>query len=113
MFSMDVSTLQDMIGFLNAATGWDCDVAELDETGERIANLRQIFNIREGHIPHLRSFPEIVRHNPDAGGGPLANVEVDYETAGRDWMREMRWDLTTGEPDPLRLKDLGIEEYAL
>lgn len=113
MFSMDVSTLQDMIGFLNAATGWDCDVAELDETGERIANLRQIFNIREGHIPHLRSFPEIVRHNPDAGGGPLANVEVDYETAGRDWMREMRWDLTTGEPDPMRLKELGIEEYAL
>lgn len=113
LFTMDVSSINDMIGFLNAATGWDCSIEELGKTGERIANLRHIFNLREGQPPHMRQVPDIVRVNPYAKTGPLAGIQVDYKTAGYDWMKEMQWDLETGKPDRNRLRELGIEEYAV
>jgi aldehyde:ferredoxin oxidoreductase len=113
LFTMDVSSINDIIGFLNAATGWNCSIEELEKTGERIANLRHIFNLREGQLPHLRHIPDVIRSNPNAKTPPLAGLRVDFETAGHDWMNEMKWDLSTGKPDRNRLRDLGIEEYAV
>ena len=44
----DVSVLLE---FINAITGWDMTLDELLTVGERIGNLRQAFNIREGLNP--------------------------------------------------------------
>jgi len=33
---------------LSKVTGWDCSSAELERTGERIHNLKKLFNMREG-----------------------------------------------------------------
>ena len=37
-----------LLEFLNAVTGWHMDVKEAFESGARIQNLRQCFNVREG-----------------------------------------------------------------
>ncbi|GAI58972.1 unnamed protein product, partial [marine sediment metagenome] len=44
--------------FMSAVTGWDMTMGELLKTGERISNLRQAFNIREGLNPLQFKVPD-------------------------------------------------------
>jgi aldehyde:ferredoxin oxidoreductase len=48
-------------GFMALVTGWDRSLEELARTGERIANMRHVFTLREGDNPLQRSVhPRIV-----------------------------------------------------
>jgi len=64
-------------GFMNAVTGWQRSMDEMLKAGERIANIRHVFNLREG-INELewRVHPRITGRPPQKEG-PLAEVSVD------------------------------------
>lgn len=98
--------------FMTAVTGWEFDKEEARNAGERIANMRHAFNLREGHNPRAWEYPGIMIGDPPLGVGPLANVTVDIETLEREWLEGYHWDLETTEPDPEHLKDLAIPELA-
>lgn len=98
--------------FLNAVTGWDVDTAELLLTGERIANVRQAFNIREGINPVLNELSGRLIGRPPHNQGPLAGVTVDAEGMEREYLKAMDWDVNTGKPGEKKLTELGLEDVA-
>jgi aldehyde:ferredoxin oxidoreductase len=98
--------------FMKAVTGWECDQVEAQKAGERIANIRHAFNLREGHNPRAWAYPGVMIGDPPIGVGPLAEVTVDLETLEREWLEAYHWDADTTKPDPEHLKNIGIPELA-
>jgi len=98
--------------FINAVTGWETTTDELLKTGERIANLRQAFNIREGLNPLQFRVPGRVLGKPVQKAGPLAGVTVDEKTMVKEYLVAMDWDPKTTKPSKRKLLELGLEDVA-
>ena len=105
----DVATLTN---FMRAVTGWDITTEELVTTGERIAAMRQAFNIREGLSQRERSLASRLYGQPPHPAGPLAGVTVDVYRNVREYLKLMKWDTETGMPDARRLEELGLADVA-
>jgi aldehyde:ferredoxin oxidoreductase len=101
-----------LVEFINAITGWDMTLEELLTTGERIGNLRQAFNIREGLNPLEYVVSGRLEGRPPLETGPLAGITRDQETINREWLEAMDWDLETTRPTDEKLKSLGLEDVA-
>lgn len=99
-----------LIELLNAATGWDLDVAEALETGWRIQTLRQCFNLREGVRAADVRLPARLQGIPPQASGPLAGVTIDIDALAADFRAAMGWDAKTGAPAPETLERLGLRE---
>ncbi len=98
--------------FIHCVTGWDIDFDELILIGERIANVQQAFNIREGLNPLEFHVPDRVYKTPPPDRGPLVGRGCDIELLVRDWYTEMDWDLQSGKPGRQKLEQLGLEDVA-
>ncbi len=98
--------------FLRSVTGWDVDTPELVRTGERIANLRQAFNLREGISLADFHLPGRAVGKPPKVEGPVAGVTVDDEVMVKDFLRAMDWDPVTGKPSRQKLSELQLEAEA-
>jgi len=98
--------------FMSAVTGWDVTTDELARTGERIANIRQAFNIREGLNPLQFEVPDRVVGKPPKKEGPLAGVTIDESTLYNEYLSAMDWDLKTAKPSKKKLQELGLEDVA-
>jgi aldehyde:ferredoxin oxidoreductase len=107
--------MEHMVEFLNAATGWDTTWDELFVTGDRIANIRHLFNLREGQNPLKWYFSPRVLGVPPRPSGPLGGVRVDIATLSREYVEYMQWDTETAMPKPEKLSELGmvdlVEKY--
>ncbi len=101
-----------LIEFINAVTGWDMDLEELLTTGERIANLRQAFNIREGLNPLEYVVSGRLEGRPPLEAGPLAGVTIDQAAVNREFLEAMDWDLESTRPTRRKLLELGLEDVA-
>lgn len=95
--------------FLSAITGWRYTVDDCFIIGERIANIRHAFNLREGHNPLQRKVPLRVVGVPPLTEGPDKGVTVDLDTMVREYCQAMAWDPLTAKPSPERLRELGID----
>ncbi len=107
MFGYLSYPLQSIPDFLNAVVGWDTTLDELLVTGERIANVRHAFNLREGHNPLRFQVPGIMLGNPPLRQGLVRDVTIDTVTQTRDYLRAMAWDYETAMPSRARLEKLG------
>jgi aldehyde:ferredoxin oxidoreductase len=96
--------------FMRAVTGWDIDNAELIETGERIANIRQAFNQREGVTLTGYRLPGRAYGQPPHGEGPLAGVTVDKDVMVKEFLKEMDWEPVTGKPSRQKLLELDLKD---
>jgi aldehyde:ferredoxin oxidoreductase len=105
-------TVDAVAEFMSAVTGWDVTTDELLETGERIANLRQAFNIREGLNPLKFKVPDRVVGRPPKKEGPTAGVTIDEDTLDREYLAAMDWDPKTAKPSKKKLQELGLEDVA-
>lgn len=101
-----------LIEFMQAATGWDLDLEELLRTGERIANLRHLFNLREGFNPLNYTISGRLTGHPPMANGPLAGVQIDEKAIAQEFLEAMDWDLTTTVPSDAKLKELGLNKPA-
>ena len=97
---------------MRAVSGWDLTVEELVKTGERIGNLRQSFNIREGLNLLKYNMPGRIVGVPPKKAGPTAGVTVDEETLDREYLIAADWDLKTTKPSKNKLLELGLENVA-
>ncbi len=99
-------------GFMRSVTGLARSVDELLKIGERIANIRHAFNLREG-INELewRVHPRIIGKPPQKEG-PLAGVTIDIEAQVGDNLKALDWDLTTTKPSKDKLLELGLDDVA-
>jgi aldehyde:ferredoxin oxidoreductase len=98
--------------FLSAVTGWKVDLEEVLKTGDRIANLRHAFNLREGLNPLDINVPDRVLGKPPQTVGPLAGVTVDEDTMVKEYMAAMDWESKTTRPSKKKLLELGLDNVA-
>jgi aldehyde:ferredoxin oxidoreductase len=94
---------------INAVTGWDMTVDELERVGERVINLERLFNVREGVRRKDDVLPWRVMHEP-IPDGPSAGAHCPPEELGLmlDRYYALRgWD-GDGVPTPARLAALDL-----
>ena len=101
-----------LIEFINASTGWNLTMEDVLKTGERVADIRHAFNIREGLNLIDYKTPDRMLGNPPLKAGPLAGITIDEEMIVREFCEEMEWDLKTAKPSKKRLLELGMEDVA-
>ena len=98
--------------FIAAVTGWDYDMAECVQTGERIEDMRLLFGLREGYNPlQVQVTPRAMGHPPQESG-PTAGTTVEIEDVRDVFLELMAWDPVTAMPSPARLAALGLSEIA-
>ena len=99
--------------WINAVTGWDMTLEEVRRVGERIANLRMAFEVREGNNPAQRKLPARLIGDPPMSEGPHAGVTLDVETLRAG----VSWKPATGTPRPASRvapswTELGLSDVA-
>jgi aldehyde:ferredoxin oxidoreductase len=111
--NMEVADASKYIaGFMSAVTGWDRSMDELLKAGERIANMRHVFNLREGINPlKWKVHPRIVGKPPQKEG-PLAGVTADIEAQVYWNLGALDWDRVTTKPSRKKLLELGLNDVA-
>jgi aldehyde:ferredoxin oxidoreductase len=105
-------SIDPIADFMRAVTGWEVTNDELLESGERISNLRQAFNVREGLNSLQFKVPDRVIGKPPQQEGPVAGVTVDEDTMIKEYFAAMDWDLQTAKPSKKKLQELGLEDAA-
>jgi aldehyde:ferredoxin oxidoreductase len=108
-FVMMAANTANIPQWINMTTGWDVTREELLETGERIANMRMAFEVREGGNPAKRAVPERMS-GPVLKEGPHANFGLDTKTLEKEFLEACDWDPETTKPSAAKLRSLGLED---
>ncbi len=98
-----------LVDSLSFTTGHQYTLEDVQTMGDRIANLRIGFNLREGVRNVDFEVPGRAIGSPPLENGPVAGVTVDNQTQVREYLEAMGWDPQTGVPEKETLKDLGLE----
>ncbi|OGO36951.1 MAG: hypothetical protein A2147_09740, partial [Chloroflexi bacterium RBG_16_57_8] len=104
--------IESLMEMIHAVSGWDITVEEMLQIGERISNVRQAFNVREGLNPLKYNMPARIIGNPPKTAGPSKGVTVDEATLDGEYLTAMDWDLETVKPSKKKLVELGLGEVA-
>lgn len=98
--------------YLASVTGLERTAEELMKCGERIANIRHVFNLREGINP-LKLFvhPRIIGDPPQTEG-PLKGIRADIEAQNYWNLGALDWDRVTTKPSKAKLISLGLNKVA-
>lgn len=98
--------------FLKYTTGKEYTFEDLLTIGERIANLRMAFNIREGVRFSDWKIPGRMIGDPPLKAGPLKDITIDINTLTGEYCEKMGWDPKTGKPSLKKLDELGLEKVS-
>jgi aldehyde:ferredoxin oxidoreductase len=98
--------------FMAAVTGWDDTLADLAVTGERILNIRQAFNAREGLNQARFTVPGRLLGQPPFEKGPHAGITIDKDGWIDGCFAAAGWDRETGRPTRKKLEELGLNDVA-
>jgi len=99
-----------LVEVLNAVTGWDVDIKEMLEVGERRLNMLRAFNSREGIGRESDTLPKKMFKRPLVGGSSDGYVidKEQWEEALEDYYRLCDWDVETGHPSLKKMESLGL-----
>jgi len=106
---MSAAALTD---FVNLITGWHLTMDDLLKVGDRVANVRQAFNAREGIGLSDFKVPGRVSGNPPPEAGPTAGRSAEVATLLKDYCVARGWDPDTGKPGKEKLLELGLDDVA-
>jgi aldehyde:ferredoxin oxidoreductase len=101
-------TVNPLIAAINAATGWDLDRDEFFRMGERIFNIKRLYNNRLG-ITRMDDTlpPRMLRLRRGGGTDHLPPLNEMLE----EYYRYRGWD-EFGRPGRAKTAELGLEKYA-
>ncbi len=97
-----------LVDFLNAVTGWDFDQEELMRAGERIFNLKRLYNVRCGVSRKDDTLPDRILVHRRGAGGAATNLPPVHEMLSQ-YYEHRGWD-EMGVPRPDKLAELGLDE---
>ncbi len=112
IFGMRFMSASAVTDFANLTTGWGMSVDDILKVGDRIANIRQAFNIREGITADMHKFPGRVYGNPPLATGSTAGRSFDIDAIRRDYFSARGWEPDTGKPSKEKLLGLGLDDVA-
>jgi aldehyde:ferredoxin oxidoreductase len=98
------------IDVLSAITGWDLNVENMVQTGQRIGTMMHAFNLREGFKPKDFTLPKRVCGIPPLTAGKLKDVTIDVEELKKQFYDEMGFDQQTGKIHKDRIAALGLQD---
>jgi aldehyde:ferredoxin oxidoreductase len=104
---------ENYVKMINAVTGWNGTLEELEKTGERICNLERAFNCREGisrkddALPY-RTSRERIPEGPSKG---MFTPPDEFQGMLEEYYRLRGWD-SNGIPTGEKLMALGLPEAA-
>jgi len=101
----------EMADMLSAVTGWDITIEEILKVGERRLNMMRAFNAREGYSRTDDILPAKFEQ-PLQGNGPTAGVAypgIDLEGFKNFYYTLAGWDVSTGNPTPQKMAELGLD----
>ncbi len=92
---------------MNAVTGWDLATEDLLTLGKRMVTLKRLLNLQRGLTRADERLPKLLRKSLE--GGTEGHVpDLDALLAGA--YAEYGWDLETGAPTGLTLKQLNLDQ---
>lgn len=95
-------------------TGIQVGAEDMREAGERITNLKKLFNIREGWEKKDDVLPPRILHDL-IPAGPMKGARLSPKELGNfltKYYKARGWDPETGVPKPEKIKELELEEIA-
>jgi aldehyde:ferredoxin oxidoreductase len=98
--------------FIAAITGQPFTVDDMLLAGERIANIRQAFNVREGINAVTQPIPLRAFGKPPLPDGPTAGIEVQIDQMLRESLADFGWTLDAARPTRETLQRLGLGDVA-
>ena len=98
--------------FISAVWGEPFSLEDMLYTGERIAAVRQAFNVRHGINPLHYSLPGRAYGRPPLEDGPTAGITVHVEAMRREYLAAMGWHPETATPERATLERLGLADIA-
>lgn len=109
-FPFSATRMDDILTWLNGVTGWEMTAEELLLAGERIFNLKRVFNIACGIVQDDDALPGRILEEPRGSGGS-PDALPDLAAQLKEYYPARGW---TGEGIPTRekLRSLGLEEFA-
>jgi aldehyde:ferredoxin oxidoreductase len=103
-------TLNGIVDYVKAVTGWETSLFDLIKVGERHANMARIFNLREGFTARDDTLPD--RFFQPMEGGTLKGKKIDREQFSKaleTYYEMMGWDAETGVPKRGKLAELDLD----
>jgi len=107
---MGPQTLNGMVDYVKAVTGWETSLFDLFKVAERHANMARIFNLREGLTARDDTLPD--RFFQPMEGGTLKGKKIDKEQFSKaieTYYEMMGWDPETGVPKRGKLAELDLD----
>ncbi|MBM4030872.1 MAG: aldehyde ferredoxin oxidoreductase family protein [Planctomycetes bacterium] len=108
MFGACCLPAQAQVDFLNGAMGRAWTIDDVLAIGDRIANLRIAFNLREGIKNTRLRIPGRIVGRPPLQAGPTKGVIVDLAVQQKEYLDEMGW-TQDGVPTADTLRRLGLD----
>ena len=90
---MFVDFYQESVEILNYVTGWDVTEPELRMCGERINNVKKMFNVREGWFRDHDTLPARILNEPIMGqkGEEIRLNKADLDTMIASYYEARGW----------------------
>jgi len=104
-FILNVVRPPQVLEFLNYVTGWNVDLEELMQIGERAQNVKRMYNVRLGLSKKDDTLPKRMKEKLAEGGA--ANYSPDTEMMLEEYYKYRGWS-KEGIPLIHKLKELGL-----
>jgi aldehyde:ferredoxin oxidoreductase len=98
--------LNDIIGYINAGTGFNYDRKSLMRVGERVNNIKRVINCNLGITRKDDKLPAHVLKILTSG--KTVGVKLNLEENLKNYYKYRGWNWETGKPNQEKLKELGI-----
>lgn len=98
-----------VLGCLNYVTGWDFNLKEFLQIGERAQNLKRMYNVRLGLTKKEDTLPNRLKEKFTEGGA--ANYAPSLSKMLNEYYQYRKWS-KEGIPLPSKLRQLGLNKEA-
>jgi aldehyde:ferredoxin oxidoreductase len=96
-----------LLKLLQLATGWDMDIDELVQAGERIFTMMRLLNLKLGYDSKKETLPDLVlKPLEGATEGHVPDIEAQLKT----WYDYRGWNRKSGKPPKEKLEKLGLAD---
>ncbi len=101
--------LENICRALNAATGWNYTVDDVQRFGRRVGAIARAVFLRCGHTTDTERPSKRYGSTPTDGPAKGQAVSEQWDRMVDTWYREVGYDRKTGKPKPETLRALGLD----